>query len=100
MKDAGIDDIVLVERFPGVEDYRRMRIATGLSDKSVEAATRGLANTTYGVSLLRKNVVVGMGRIIGDDGCFYFVVDIAVDPALQGRAGGWASGSCLRWMRG
>lgn len=85
MKDAGIDDIVLVERFPGVEDYRRMRIATGLSDKSVEAATRGLANTIYGVSLLRNDAVVGMGRIVGDDGCFYFVVDIAVDPALKGR---------------
>lgn len=98
MKDAGIDDIVLVDRFPGVEDYRRMRIATGLSDKSVEAATRGLDNTIYGVSLLRilrpfdrlrtqdkREEVVGMGRIVGDDGCFYFVVDIAVDPALQGR---------------
>lgn len=77
--------IRLVERFPGVDDYRRLRVATGLSDKSVDAAQRGLARTTYGVSLLQGDAVVGMGRIVGDDGCFYFVVDIAVDPALQGQ---------------
>ena len=100
MKDAGIDDIVLVERFPGVEDYRRMRIATGLSDKSVEAATRGLDNTIYGVSLLRNGAVVGMGRIVGDDGCFYFVVDIAVDPGLQGRGLGKRIMSALdAWLK-
>lgn len=81
----GDDGIRLVEHFPGLEDYRRLRLATGLSDKSVQAAQRGLANTTYGVSLLRADEVVGMGRIVGDDGCFYFVVDIAVVPELQGR---------------
>ena len=79
------DAIELVERFPDVADYCRLRDATGLSPKSEAAALRGLANTTYGVSLLRDGDVVGMGRIVGDGGCFHFVVDIAVVPALQGR---------------
>ena len=74
-------DVELVERFPGVADYRRLREATGLSPKSEAAAERGLAHTTYGVSLLRNGEVVGMGRIVGDGGCFHFVVDIAVVPA-------------------
>lgn len=78
-------DIVLIERFPSVEDYRRLRVATGLSPKSVEAATRGLAGTLSGVSLVDGDRVVGMGRVIGDGGCFFMVVDIAVDPVLQGR---------------
>ena len=78
-------DVELVERFPGVADYRRLREATGLSPKSEAAAERGLASTTYGVSLLRNGEVVGMGRIVGDGGCFHFVVDIAVVPALQGQ---------------
>ena len=30
-------------------------------------------------------LVVGMGRVIGDGGCFYQVVDIAVLPAHQGK---------------
>ena len=95
-----IADVVLVERFPGVDDYRRLRDITGLSPKGEEAARRALANTLYGVSLLRGDEVVGMGRIIGDDGCFYFVVDIAVLPALQGRGLGHRIMAALdAWVR-
>jgi len=95
-----VEDVVLVERFPGIDDYRRMRASTGLSAKSAEASARGLANTTYGVSLLRDGDVVGMGRIVGDGGCFHFVVDIAVDPRLQGRGLGKRIMDALdAWLR-
>jgi GNAT superfamily N-acetyltransferase len=92
--------ITLVERFPAADDYRRLRLATGLSAKSAEAAQRGLAHTIYGVSLMQGEAVVGMGRIVGDDGCFYFVVDIAVEPALQGRGLGKRIMSALdAWLK-
>ena len=95
-----LEDVVLVERFPGIDDYRRMRASTGLAAKSAEASARGLANTTYGVSLLRDGNVVGMGRIVGDGGCFHFVVDIAVDPQLQGRGLGKRIMDALdAWLR-
>jgi GNAT superfamily N-acetyltransferase len=29
--------------------------------------------------------LVGMGRVVGDGGCFFLVVDIAVHPTLQKR---------------
>ncbi|QIL21152.1 GNAT family N-acetyltransferase [Thermomonas sp. HDW16] len=94
------DAIRLVERFPGVADYVRMRALTGLSPKSEEAARRSLGNTTFGVSLLRGEEVVGMGRIIGDGACFHFVVDIAVDPALQGQGlGKRIMGALDAWLR-
>ena len=72
----------LVERFPGIDDYRRLRVATGLSPRSAEAAARGLPNTLFGVSVLYGEQVIGMGRVIGDGGCFFTVVDIAVEPAV------------------
>jgi GNAT superfamily N-acetyltransferase len=82
----GADDaIVLIERFPEVETYCAMRTAAGMSPKSREAAERGLRNTLYGVSLRCDDEVVGMGRVIGDNGCFFVVVDIAVRPAWQGQ---------------
>ena len=94
------DTVELAERFPGIADYRRLREATGLSPKSEAAAERGLASTTYGVSLLRDGEVVGMGRIVGDGGCFHFVVDIAVVPALQGRGLGKRIMDALdAWLR-
>ena len=92
--------IELVERFPGVEDYRRLRVATGLSPKTEEAARRSLPNTLYGVSLRRGDEIVGMGRVIGDNGCFFTVVDIAVVPELQGQGLGKRIMTALdAWLR-
>ncbi|MDN0085029.1 GNAT family N-acetyltransferase [Crenobacter sp. SG2305] len=84
------DDYVLIPAAPAVDDYRRLRIAAGLSAKSAEAAARGLPNTLFGVRLEWQGQVVGMGRLIGDGGCFYQVVDIAVDPTHQGQGLGSA----------
>lgn len=94
------DRIQLVERFPEAETYCRMRVEAGLSPKTLEAARRGLANTLYGVSLLLDDEVVGMGRIIGDNGTVFTVVDIAVRPALQGRGLGKRILTALdAWLR-
>ncbi|WP_231570213.1 GNAT family N-acetyltransferase [Pseudomonas fulva] len=70
---------------PSVETYRHLRTAAGLSAKAVEAATRGLPNSLFAVQILCAGVPIGMGRVIGDGGSFYQVVDIAVLPAHQGR---------------
>ena len=94
------DGIVLVERFPGADDYRRLRLAAGMTPKSEEAARRGLPNTLYGVSLQRDGEVVGMGRVIGDGGCFFIVSDIAVLPELQGQGLGRRIMAALdAWLR-
>jgi GNAT superfamily N-acetyltransferase len=91
---------VLQERFPGTDDYRRLRVAAGLSPRSAEAAARGLPNTLFGVSVLHEGRVVGMGRVIGDGGCFFTVVDIAVEPAHQKRGLGKRIMSALdAWLR-
>ena len=80
-----MNDIVLVERFPDVDDYLRLRAAAGMHEKTREAAARALPNTLYGVQLQRDGALVGMGRVIGDNGCFFIVVDIAVAPEWQGQ---------------
>jgi GNAT superfamily N-acetyltransferase len=79
------DKIELIERFPDIGTYCGLRAAAGMLPKTVEAAERGLRNTLYGVSLLHAGETIGMGRVIGDDGCFFIVVDIAVLPAWQGK---------------
>jgi len=92
--------IELVERFPDVEDYVRLRNLAGMSPKTTQAARKGLPNTLYGVSLCAGGEVVGMGRIIGDGGCFYTVVDIAVAPSWQGQGLGKRIMNALdAWLR-
>lgn len=95
------EEIELVERFPRIDDYLRLRSAAGMHPKSLEAARRALPNTLYGISLLRDGEVVGMGRVIGDNGCFFIVVDIAVIPELQGRGLGRRIMAALdAWIQG
>jgi GNAT superfamily N-acetyltransferase len=92
--------VELVERFPGADDYCRLRADAGMAPRTVDAALRGLPNTLYGVSLLLDGEVVGMGRVIGDGGCFFVVVDIAVAPALQGQGLGKRIMAALDdWLR-
>ncbi|UUD64752.1 GNAT family N-acetyltransferase [Pseudomonas seleniipraecipitans] len=75
----------ILHAIPSVETYRHLRSAAGLSAKTVETATRGLPNSLFAVQILCAGEPVGMGRVIGDGGSFYQVVDIAVLPAHQGR---------------
>ena len=70
---------------PSIATYRQLRVAAGLSAKTAEAAAKGLPNSLFAVQILHGDAVVGMGRIIGDGGCFFQVVDIAVLPAHQGK---------------
>ena len=75
----------LIHTPPSVEAYRHLREAAGLSPKSLQAATLGLAGTWYGVHMRDGTDPIAMGRIIGDGGCVFQVVDIAVLPAYQGQ---------------
>lgn len=70
---------------PPAQTYRHLRVASGLSPKSAEAAARGLPNTLFAVQLMLENEPVGMGRVIGDGGTAFQVVDIAVLPEHQGK---------------
>lgn len=75
----------LVFETPSVKTYQALRVGAGLSGKSDEAAARGLPNTLFAVLIIQESQPVGMGRVIGDGGCFYQVVDIAVLKEHQGR---------------
>ncbi|MGH8084656.1 MAG: GNAT family N-acetyltransferase [Lysobacter sp.] len=99
-EDVATTDYVLLEGFPDAADYARLRTAAGLSRKSPQAAARGVDGTLHGVRILRDGELIGMGRVVGDGGCFYFVVDIAVEPAHQGRGLGKRIMAALdAWLR-
>ena len=84
------DGYELAAETPPAEDYLRLRVAAGLSRKSPEGAAIGLANSWHAVVVRHGGEIVGMGRVIGDGGLFFMVVDIAVEPAHQGRGLGKA----------
>ena len=75
----------LVEESIPRKVYQDLRIRCGLSPKTDEAAKLGLVNSVYQVLVKDDAEIVGMGRIIGDGGCFSQVVDICVLAAHQGK---------------
>ena len=85
----------ILARTPTVEEYLRLRASAGLSAFSETAAEAGLKGTIFAVLVLHQEDAVGMGRLIGDGGCFFQIVDVAVDPCHQGRGLGKAIMSAL-----
>ena len=99
VRDAGApalpDGYALRAEIPAADDYLRLRIEAGLSPKSAAGAAVGLPNTLHGAIVRHGGAVVGMGRVVGDGDLFLQVVDIAVQPAHQGRGLGKAIVSAL-----
>lgn len=85
---------------PTVKDYIEIRLQAGLSRKSIEAATIGLRNSLFGVVVYSNNVPIGIGRIIGDGGCFFEITDMAVLPEHQNNGvGTLIMNSLISWLR-
>lgn len=85
---------------PSVEDYIAIRLAAGLSRKSEEAARRGLPNSLFAVVVYSEQTPIGIGRVIGDGGCFYEITDIAVLPAHQKQGvGDMIMRALVTWLR-
>lgn len=72
-----------VNEAPRVEEFRALRLACGLSDRAVEAASAGLPNSLFATVIRHDKRLVAMGRVVGDGGCNFEVVDIAVHPDFQ-----------------
>ncbi|AIC93051.1 acetyltransferase [Shouchella lehensis G1] len=78
-------DYTVMHEAPNPKAYIELRLEAGLSGKSVEAAEIGLRHSLYAVTLYDEDRLIGMGRIIGDGGAFFQIVDIAVKPTYQGK---------------
>lgn len=85
-----IDGYQILPQTPSVQDYLRLRVAAGLSAKTEEQAQKGLPNTWFGLTVMHAGKAVGMGRIIGDGGTAFQIVDIALEPDHQGKGLGKA----------
>lgn len=79
------DEFTVVYEPPVPIEYNDLRLEGGMSGKSHEAATVGLKNSLFAVCIYDNENLIGMGRVIGDGGAFFQIVDIVVKPSYQGR---------------
>ena len=77
----------LVTSAPGVDDYLALRKRAGLSPKTREQAVAALPGSWAACHVVHEpsGETVGMGRVLGDGGWYFHVVDMAVLPDHQRR---------------
>ncbi|MEL6718573.1 MAG: GNAT family N-acetyltransferase [Bacteroidota bacterium] len=80
-----MESLEIVEEQIPIEVYQSLRVTCGLSAKSKEACLIGLKNSIHSIMVRKGDDIIGMGRIVGDGGCFCQVVDICVLPKYQGQ---------------
>lgn len=81
-------NIDIQHEVPSTAQYLELRRTAGLSEMSEEGAKIGLPRSCFAVTLYEKDKLIGMGRVIGDGGCFFQITDIAVRPSHQGQGFG------------
>ena len=91
MLDRGVQALqyALIEEVPAADEYVALRREAGLSPRTIAAAELGLPGTLFAVCVRLEGRLVGMGRVIGDGGCNFEVVDVAVQPDHQRRGLGY-----------
>jgi GNAT superfamily N-acetyltransferase len=72
---------------PNTTDYLRLRRESGLTPRTEEQAERALPGSWAACHVVHVDDgdTVGMGRLIGDGGWYFHVVDMAVLPSHQRR---------------
>jgi len=77
----------LVMDVPPVSDYLRLRRDAGLTPKTPEQAAAALPGSWAACHVVAEadGGIVGMGRLLGDGGWYFHVVDMAVLPEHQRR---------------
>ncbi|MFX0086275.1 MAG: GNAT family N-acetyltransferase [Candidatus Hodarchaeota archaeon] len=75
--------IQIKEKIPTIEEYQLLRNSVGWSKVSNNAVEKSLKNSIFSVCALLDEEVVGFGRIIGDDGIYYYIQDVMVFPKHQ-----------------
>jgi GNAT superfamily N-acetyltransferase len=81
------DDYLLIPGAPSVADYVRLRREAGLTPRSDEQAQLAIAGGWAACHVVceRRVETVAMGRLIGDGGWYFHVVDMTVLPPHQRR---------------
>ncbi len=95
--DEALEGYALHPGTPTATDYLRLREDSGLTPRTQEQAVLALPGSWAACHVVdvASGMTVGMGRLIGDGGWYFHVVDIAVLPAHQRRGiGNWV----LSWL--
>ena len=65
------------------EEYQRLRSTTNWRQIPEIIVTKALEKDLFSVCILKKEKIVGMGRVIGDGSIYFYIQDVIVLPEFQ-----------------
>ena len=72
----------IVNEVPDLKEYVDLRLAAGMESADEDALKNGLMHSLCTITARgEQDELLGMGRIIGDGGVYYQIVDLIVTPA-------------------
>jgi len=73
-------------RIPTADEYNELRRLAEWPTFDVELVKKGLSNSLFSVVVHDdKGLIIGMGRILGDNAIYLHVQDVIVRPEFQGQ---------------
>lgn len=67
-----------------VQEYQSLRSTTSWKSLPDHLVQRALGNDLYSVSVYKEDVILGMGRVVGDGAIYFYIQDVIVRPEYQG----------------
>ena len=72
-----------MEKLPSPEEYNQLRKIVGWGVYEPEVVEKSLPKSLYGLCAVAENKIIGMARVIGDEGLVYYIQDVIVKPEYQ-----------------
>ena len=87
----GAEGVAYIERLPTIEEYRQLSDAVGwTSFTNLEAVAKSLPLSLFSIVAEKDGELIGTTRVSGDGALYFYIMDVAVMPAMQGRGIGTA----------
>jgi ribosomal protein S18 acetylase RimI-like enzyme len=90
----------LEHRSPTISEYKTLREAVGWWDVAEAAVEAALGNALFSVVAIEKGTLVGLGRVVGDGGLYFYIQDLIIDPEFQEKGfGKQVMGALMAFIR-
>ena len=90
----------LEHRSPTISEYKTLREAVGWWDVAEAAVEAALGNALFSVVAIEKGKLVGLGRVVGDGGLYFYIQDLIIDPEFQEKGfGKQVMGALMAFIR-
>jgi GNAT superfamily N-acetyltransferase len=76
---------IFSKRIPSPEEYNSLRENVGWGVMDSASVIRCLKNSLFGVVVHAGGLIIGSGRVVGDDGLCFYLQDIMVKSNFQGN---------------